>query len=236
MYTKMYTLQNTKGRLLILNRPSEENIYQAIKEAILNRKLRPNTQLIEDALAESFGVSRTPVRQALRKLSYEKLVKIIPNKGAYVNCPTVEETKQIDEARIVLEAALVRKACRTITKEQIEQIASLINEEKAADLAGDKFEALRLSLNFHLKIAEISGNSFIYRYLQELTSLVYLIVTFYGSDKTFSGWDDHFKLLDIIAEGNEDLAESFMIDHLREVESGFDYEQSFTTSLIDIFK
>lgn len=215
---------------------NEDVIYRSVKDAILNRKLRPNTQLIEDALAESFGVSRTPVRQALRRLSYEKLVKLIPHKGAFVNCPTVEEAKKIEEIRLIIEAAAVRIACRIITEEQIKQMALMIKEEEAAHLAGDKFESLRLSLNFHLKIGEVTGNEYLHRYLEELTSLVYMIVTFYGNDKTFCGCGEHIKLLNLIAEGKEDLAEAFMVEHLQEVSTGINYDESFTTSLTDIFK
>lgn len=219
-----------------MQQKNETVIYTSIKQAIIEHKLPPNTQLVEDVLAESFGVSRTLVRQALRRLSYEKLVKIIPHKGAFVACPTVEEAKQIFEIREVLEAAATRQACRNATEEQIEQIAALIRQERNANLKDDAFESLRLSLNFHLKIAELTHNSYYQRYLEELTSLIYVIVSFYGTKKIFCGCDEHEELLNLIKEGKEDLAEKFMIEHLREVNKGINFNETFSLSLGDIFK
>lgn len=215
---------------------NEQTIYNGIKQAILEHKLRPNTQLVEDALAETFKVSRTPVRQALRKLAYENLVKIIPNKGAFVNCPTIEEAKDIIEVRETLEAGAVRLLCGKITEQQINELTAIVEEERKASLANDKFGSLKLSLGFHLKIGELTGNSYYYRYLEELTSLVFVIVTFYGAEETFSGWQAHMELIDIIKEKDPDKAEKFMIDHLEKVASGINFNDSFTISIEELFK
>lgn len=215
---------------------NEEHIYKTIKQAILQHKLRPNTRLIEKELAKQFKVSRTPIRNVLRRLAYEKLIKIIPNKGAIVICPSIEESKQILQIREVLEAAAIRQVCRNITEEQIEEIRSVIEEEQEANAKGDLFESLDLSLGFHYKIAELTGNQYYYRYLEELISLVYVIVSFYGSRQVFSGWQDHFKLLDLIKERKEEEAGRFMAEHLREVAEGIFFEEDFSISLGDVFK
>ena len=110
---------------------TETQICKEIKQAIMQRKLRPNTQLIEEVLAESFGVSRTLIRQALRRLAYEKIVRIVPNKGSFVACPTTEEAKEICEVRTALEVESTRLACQKITDEQITLIALLVEEEKS---------------------------------------------------------------------------------------------------------
>lgn len=235
LYTIMYH-HFGKGNSNICMTERNEVIYKSIKQAILEHRLPPNTQLVEDALAESFGVSRTLVRQVLRRLSYEKLVKIIPNKGAFVACPTIEEAKQIFEIREVLEAAATRQACKNASKEELDQIEALIMQERNANLEDDAYESLRLSLNFHLKIAELTRNSYYQRYLEELTSLIYVIVSFYGAKKTFCGCDEHQELLSLIKEGKEDLAEKFMIGHLREVNKGINFNETFSHSLYDIFK
>lgn len=216
-------------------RGNEQIIYDSIKQAVRQRKLRPNTQLVEDVLAESFKVSRTLVRQALRRLAYEGLVKIIPYKGAFVACPGIEEAKHIMEIRGALEAAAVRQTCRNITEEQIQELEAMVEEEHKAHLVGDKFNSLELSLGFHLKIAEFTGNSYYYRYLEELTSLVNIIVTFYGSEKTFCGCDDHLELVSLIRQREEDLAAKFMIDHLQEVVAGINLQEDFSTTIEELF-
>jgi len=198
---------------------SETKIYNEIKQAILQRRLRPNTQLVEDVLAESFGVSRTIIRQALRKLSYEKIVTIIPNKGAFVACPNAEAAKQIFAVREMLETGSTRLLCQTVTEGQISQIASIIEEEQKAFLARSKFNSLQLSLEFHLKIAEFTGNSYLYRYLEELASLVYVIVTFYGAEDLFCGSDEHSKILEAIKLRDDELAVKLTIKHFRKFDS-----------------
>lgn len=215
---------------------SETFICKEIKQAIVQRKLRPNTQLVEEVLAESFGVSRTLIRQALRRLSYEKLVKIIPNKGSFVACPTIEEAKQIFQVRTALEIESTRIACQVITDEQISQIAALIEEEHNSALAGNRFESLQLSIDFHLKIAEFAGNSFLYRYLEELTSLVYVIVTFYGAENLFCGDKDHQDILEAIKQRNQDLAVNLTIEHFRKFDSVKFDNELFALPIQEIFK
>ncbi len=95
---------------------NEIEIYKAIKDAIIQQKLRPNMQLVEEVLADSFGVSRTPVRNVLRRLASEKLVTVIPYKGTFVACPSIHEAKEVFEMRRVLEAGAIRKVCRTLSR------------------------------------------------------------------------------------------------------------------------
>lgn len=205
---------------------TEQLIYESIKQAILQHKLRPNTQLIEDQLAETFGVSRTPIRNVLRKLSYKKLVKVIPHRGTFVYCPDVEEAKQIFKIREDLEVSAVRLVCQNVQESQIKEMYNLIEKERDASYNEKLFEALDFSLGFHLKIAEFTNNRYYYRYLEELISLVFVIVSFYGNRRTFSGWDEHFELLDIIKTRDEDAAADYMRRHLGDVGEGVYLEES----------
>ncbi len=76
----------------------EQYVYEEIKTAIFNRKIPVKMQLSEEQLAEAFAVSRTPIRSVLKKLQYEKLIHIHPNKGAFINLPS---SKEIEEVRRV---------------------------------------------------------------------------------------------------------------------------------------
>lgn len=218
-----------------MEQASETLIYKEIKQAILQRKLRPNTQLVEDVLAESFGVSRTIIRQALRRLSYEKIVTIIPNKGSFVACPTVEEAKQIFKVRKVLEIESTRLACNIISDEQLSQIFMIIDDERNATLSGNKFDSLQLSIDFHLRMAEFTGNSYLYRYLEELTSLVYVIVTFYGAENLFCGCEEHTEILEAIKQKNEDLAVNLTIKHFDKFDSMIFYNENYALPIHEIF-
>ncbi|MDF2964342.1 MAG: GntR family transcriptional regulator, partial [Paenibacillus sp.] len=214
---------------------NEEEIYREIKHAIIQQKLRPNMQLVEDVIADSFGISRTPVRNVLRRLALEKLVTVIPYKGTFVSCPSVEEAKEVFEIRRVLEASIVRKVCRNLADKQIEQLELILREEQAAHSQGDFVGALQITGDFHMRIAEMAGNSYIYRYLEETVSLTYVIIALYGSRQKFC--HDHEKILEALIRKDEDMAEKLMVDHLHQLEKSlnFDEQDASSYSLSDIF-
>ncbi len=214
----------------------EQEMYQAIKLAIMEQKMRPNMQLVEEVLAESFGVSRTPVRNVVRRLAAEKLVTIIPYKGAFVSCPTIHEARQVFEMRRVIEVAVVRKVCENLTDTQYRLLAQLIQEEHQAQHDGQILEAIRITGDFHLRLAEASGNSYYHHYLEELVSLSYVIIALYGEQKT-KCCDDHQQILNAIREGNVDTAERLMLEHLNEIEQELRFEEQYERplSLTDIF-
>ena len=97
-------------------------VFHAIREDILNGKYQANEELKEKSIGEDLGVSRTPVREALRQLELEGLVRIIPNKGAFVEGITLKDVKDIYEIRALLEGLCARWAAENITQEQIEEL------------------------------------------------------------------------------------------------------------------
>ncbi|MBB3111823.1 DNA-binding GntR family transcriptional regulator [Paenibacillus phyllosphaerae] len=215
----------------------EQEIYRSIKQAIIEQKLRPNMQLVEEVLAESFGVSRTPVRNVVRKLASEKLVTMIPYRGAFVSCPTIQEAKEVFEMRQVIEAAVVRKLCGRLTEQQIEELGILLEKEHEAQANGDIFGAISITGSFHLKLAELSNNSYYSRSLEELISLTYVIIALYG-EQQMKACMDHHRILDAIRRQDAVTAERLMREHLQELEDSLRFEQSEDRllSLADIFK
>ena len=97
-------------------------VYESIREDILSGRYQQNTELKEMAIGEELGVSRTPVREALRQLELEGLVHIIPNRGAYVNTITAKDVQDIYIIRSMLEGICVRWATKYITEEQLEDL------------------------------------------------------------------------------------------------------------------
>jgi DNA-binding GntR family transcriptional regulator len=222
-----------------MSQPNETEIYKKIKQAIIQQKLRPNMQLVEDVLAESFGVSRTPVRNVLRQLAYEKLVVIIPRKGTFVSCPTVEEAKEVFEMRRILEPTSIQKVCNHLSEEQISQLKSMIDEESAAHSKGDFLEAIKIAGNFHLEIARYTENSYYYRYLEELISLTYVILAYYGrSHLEHCNSNEHLDILNALQMRDGNVAKEIMLNHLTNMELSLDFNESTSDlkSLADIFK
>ncbi|MFC4104238.1 GntR family transcriptional regulator [Paenibacillus xanthanilyticus] len=199
----------------------EQEIYREIKLAITQHKLLPNTQLIEDALAEAFRVSRTPIRNVLRRLAMEKLVTVIPYRGSFVSCPSVEDARAVFEMRRVIEPSMVRKVCAAASTEQIAQLRVLLQEEHQASHAGDVVGALDVTVDFHLKLAELAHNSYYYTFLEELISLTSVIIALYGTNQAFCG--DHEELVEAIMLKDGNLAARVMTDHLLQIERSLDF-------------
>jgi len=129
------------------------SIVHAVVEAIIEQRLPPGAKLAEDELGAAFGVSRTIVRAALRMLAQDRVVVIIPNRGAFVASPSVEEARQVFHARRVLEAALIKDAASNCTPADVARLRRHLDEEDAALARGDRPAAIRLSGEFHLQIA-----------------------------------------------------------------------------------
>ena len=105
---------------------SEDSVYRKLKTAIRKRYIRQGSQLVEIALAQQLGVSRTPVRSAIKRLEAEGLVNSIPNRGAFVITPTQKEIEETFLVRAQLEIMATRLTTANITKKQIQELRNLL--------------------------------------------------------------------------------------------------------------
>jgi DNA-binding GntR family transcriptional regulator len=128
----------------------QESAADLIRDLILSRQLKPGERLVENRLAEQLGVSRTPVREALRKLASEGLVSFSPYKGASVAEFSSSELEDIYHIRIALEGYCASLAASRITDEQIEQLEALFVEMKEAYTRGDRWQLLAANREFYV--------------------------------------------------------------------------------------
>jgi len=108
--------------------PLREQVIGALRAAILDFRLRPGQRLVERELIEQLGVSRTTVREALRELTSEGLVTVVPQRGAVVSAPSLTEAEDLYEIRAVLESLLVERFVERASDEQIERMAAAVDE------------------------------------------------------------------------------------------------------------
>jgi DNA-binding GntR family transcriptional regulator len=206
---------------------TDERIHSAIYAAIVTHQLRPATALQESALAQAFGVSRTIIRKVLQRLEHEKLVVIMPNKGARVARPTTAEGRQVFEARHTIESELVRMVARKHDERGLQRLRSIVAEETNAQTVNDKRRRVQLSGDFHCALAELAGNGVLAGFVQELVSRTSLIIALYELPGTVPcSCAEHTEIIDAIASGNEALAIKCMSHHLKHVESQVDLSQS----------
>ena len=148
--------------------PLRDVVFHTLRQAILRGELKPGERLMEIHLAQKLGVSRTPVREAMRKLELEGLVRMIPRKGAVVAEITISDLEDVLEVRMALEELAVKLACKMLTPEQIEEIGSLADEFEQTLYGEDVGACAQADMRFHEAIYEATGNGRLVQILNNL--------------------------------------------------------------------
>ena len=205
------------------------DIYQKIYNAVVEHRLLPGTKLSEERVAELFQVSRTQVRSVLQRLAVEQLVTLYPNRGAFVSQPTPAQAKDVLWIRRTLEPAAVERVIARIQSGQapdaIERLQAMLQSEQEARAAGDRRQAVRLSGEFHVLLAELSGSPWLTRMIRELTPLTCLaILTFEAPTKAACPHDEHAQLLQAIEQGDARAAQAIMAQHLSHIEEALNLD------------
>ena len=189
-------------------------------------------------MAAIFGVSRSRIRPALARLAHEKLVRLEPNRGAFVAAPSPEEAREIFEARRLVEPGVVQRLVETIDAAGVERLRALVRDEARARARNDRRAIIRMSGEFHIVMAELAGNTFLARTMRELATLTCLIIFLYDAPSVPScHGDEHGDITEAVATKNAEHAVQLMLRHLDHVESslqlvgdrpiGVDLEQVF---------
>lgn len=199
---------------------SVQQAYERICSTIMDHSLPPGTRLIEHRLCEIFGLGRTRVRQVLQRLANERLVTLLPNRGAEVSKPSPQDALDIFEARRLLEPGIVDKFLKVAKRADMQRIREHLAQEKAAWRANDRRAMIRLSGEFHLIIAEVAGNATLLELLRELVSRSSLIVALYQAPGTQTCPPDEHGELVAALEKRQPEAASLMLHHLQHVLDG----------------
>ena len=198
----------------------EREIYENILEAVSEHRLPPGAKLTEESLAQIFGTSRTTVRRALVRLEHDKVVAFRPHRGAFVAQPSVEEARQVFQARRTIEGSACRMAAGHVSPEDAQRLENLAR--RACENQGVP-EEVKLSGKFHSEIAALGGNDILRAFVDELLLRSSLIVALYQrpgeSDCSF---EEHMNVLDALVKGDGARAAETMIRHLHHVEASLD--------------
>jgi len=201
-----------------LAKPDVEDIAERITNAVMEHRLPPGIKLAEERLASAFGVSRTKIRQALTVLSREGLVKLHPNRGAFVSSPTVQEALDLFATRRLIEPEIVRTVIARASKTDVKRLRAHLAAEQDARERGDRRAIIKLSGAFHMLLAEVAGNSFIEKLMAELCPLTCLIISLYDAPQTPAcPEDEHVHIVDAIERKDGEEAVRLMLRHLDHV-------------------
>jgi len=161
------------------NGASATEVYEQIWSAIIDNSLPPETRLVEERLCEIFGVGRTRLRQVLQRLAHERVVTLMPNRGAMVSKPSVLEAREVFNARRVVEAGTVAAFVESASRVDYKRVQDHVMREQSAWRQGDRRSSLKLSGEFHLLIADCAGNQILSGILRDLVSRSSLIIAVY---------------------------------------------------------
>lgn len=202
-----------------------EQAYARICDAIMDHSLPPGTRLIESKLCEIFSLGRTRVRQLLQRLANERLVTLMPNRGAIVCKPSAQEALEVFEARRLLEPGIVAKFLDVADEHALARVRALVDAEQRAWQRRDRRAMIRLSGEFHLLLAQLAGNATLLALLRELVWRSSLIVAVYQRPGASScPPDDHEALYSALLSRAAD-APALMQRHLDHVLGELQLEQ-----------
>ncbi len=202
---------------------TDQRVHTQLYAAIIDHRIPPGTALLEDRLAQAFAVSRTVIRKVLQQLSHQKLVDIIPNKGASVAKPSADEARQVFEARREVERVLVERAVRSASDTELKNLVKLSKLEQQAHTRGQKTMRLKLSGDFHRQLAALAKNTVLEGFLAELVSRTSLIIALYESPGAVPcSHTEHLEISNAMVLRDANKAVEYMEHHLRHIEAQID--------------
>ena len=213
--------QSALGRALaaqpVLSRTVAEQVHAFIQHALLSGQLNPGDRLAEGELAAALGISRTPIREALRQLDNDGLVVVLPHRGTFVRTLDRNRGRQLIEARLLLEPATVRAAAARITDQQLASLRTLLDatldEAKAGDMGGASVDTEA----FHVGLFRIADNDVLYELWTRVWAEWQLFRVCAWRNKPQrprAVAEEHIALFDALAARDGAKASDIMTDHL----------------------
>ncbi|MEN8838640.1 MAG: GntR family transcriptional regulator [Celeribacter marinus] len=212
--------------------PTADQLFEKLELAIHEHQLAPGTKLGEDDIAEIYGVSRTTVRAAFQALSHQQLIEHKRNRGAFVAQPTVQDAREVFEARALLEPRTAYSAAQRATPDDIIKLQAHIDAEHTALHAGQHGHALYLSGQFHIEIARIADQDTIAAFITQLISRSSLIIALYWQRRAaMCESHAHDALIAALANHDGARAEELMKSHLLDLVTSLDLRNKTSAPL-----
>ncbi|PHN53337.1 GntR family transcriptional regulator [Pseudomonas sp. ICMP 8385] len=199
-------------RLVPGKRPSVDDLYPRLFDAILEQRIVPTSRFTEEGLAQAFGVSRSVLRRVLARLAEQQVIILRPNLRAQVAAPDAEQVQHILEARRLMEVSVVQLACVQATPGQVRRLRELLARQRASVEQGQQGAAIRLCGEFHLLLATLAGNRPLAQFLNSLVPLTSLVIARQGA---FTGaWLEQAEIVEAVERRDASTAACLMTRHL----------------------
>jgi DNA-binding GntR family transcriptional regulator len=207
-----------QGIVPISRRPLHEEAVSRLRELIEQGRLAPGARLNERVLCEQLGISRTPLREAIKLLATEGLVELLPNRGAVVTALDAQRLGETLQVMGALEAVAGELACRNASVERIQEIRRLHLEMIDSHAKGDLDAYFHFNQAIHARIVEASGNAVLATTYRQLNANVRRAR--YMANLSKERWDkavrEHEEILDALAERNVTKLKKLLREHLEQ--------------------
>jgi DNA-binding GntR family transcriptional regulator len=206
------------------HRPLREVVADALRQLIIDGELAPGERLVEERLAERLGVSRNPIREAIRSLEAVGLIEVVQRRGAYVTRIDATDIRLMQEVRLVLDRWIVQAAALRHDDANLKEIDECIREGRAATESGDKIRAAEQHRAFHLAIEAATKNPYSTLTMNALRQRAELVFSLMVHHKGAVAWNDHEAIRDAIARRDAESSARLMNAHLDDVVDKFETE------------
>ncbi|WP_257215751.1 GntR family transcriptional regulator [Fredinandcohnia onubensis] len=195
---------------------AKDKIASILRNEIIKGNIKPGQKLLEKELCEQLGVSRTPLREAIRNLEVEGLIESIPNKGSRVRTMTIQDIKNVYELRIELEALATKKSVPYLIKEDLDSLFSIQEMLKTATKKATWGEVSELNKKFHNILVSKGDNNLLLSTIDQLhkVSVVISVSNFSIPGRSWNVIDEHSKVIEAVKEKDAELASILMRNHL----------------------
>lgn len=197
---------------------SEQSIRTRLLQAIFEQRMPPGARLTEEALAATFDVSRTTIRLVIARLAQDGILVKFPTGATHVAAPSRHEAQQLLAVRRMIEPEIVKILATNASTLSLTTLTAHLKEEDRARRAGDRGTLVRLTGEFHLHLAQLTGNEILIRLMTELQTLVCLAILLYASGDDACPPDEHRKIVAAIKESDGTSAATLMLGHLNHIE------------------
>lgn len=193
-----------------------DQVYHSLKEAIIQGSLAPGTRLVEEQLASSLKVSKTPLREALGALERDGLIDVIPYQGRYVAFLSLRQMKELYGVRELLEGLVARLATEHITPALEQELAECLEKSKRAAESGDNEQFLLNDREFHDRLLDAADNQSLKQMLQLLRDRIQLgqVSLIYRLNRRQESLNEHMAVLQALRERDPAAAEAAMRKHI----------------------
>lgn len=201
--------------------PLRDVVATEMRRQILSGELAPGDRLIEERLAEQLGVSRNPVREAIRVLTAEGFIEVTARRGAFVANMSADEAANLFDVRLALEPLGARLAARCVTEATVVTLTTILDAARVATDDSNLDALSDLNTDFHSQVFMIGGNDYLASLATPMVKRSQWMFRHSAAHRAPHSWTEHQGLIGAIRDGDEELAESEARNHVLAARASF---------------